>query len=108
MNISDDDGATFSSDKNSGLATHLFYTVAGNAKFPNLVIGGTQDNGTRLRTDNGTTYNQVIGGDGMGTAYSQANTNTVIGSSQGSGMRTNSRNNPPTTFQSWRRRDRRH
>ena len=69
--------------------------MAGNPKFPNLVIGGTQDNGTRLRTDNGTIHNQVIGGDGMGAAYSQANTNTVIGSSQGSGMRTNLSNNPP-------------
>ena len=27
--------------------------------FPNLVIGGTQDNGTRLRTDNSTIHNQV-------------------------------------------------
>ena len=100
FNVSEDDGVTFSSAKNRGLASHLFYTVAGNAQFPNLVIGGTQDNGTRLRTDNGKTYNQVIGGDGMGTAYSQANTNTVIGSSQGSGMRQNYSNNPPTTFQS--------
>ncbi|MGZ5472738.1 MAG: hypothetical protein ACXW31_02520 [Thermoanaerobaculia bacterium] len=101
LNISTDDGATFSSDKNNGLASHLFYTVAGNPEFPNLVIGGTQDNGTRLRTDNGTTYNQVIGGDGMGAAYSQANTNTVMGSSQGSGIRMNFSNNPPTTFQNW-------
>jgi len=101
MNISEDDGATFSSDKNNGLVTKLFYTVAGNAKFPNLVIGGTQDNGTRLRTDNGTTYNQVIGGDGMGAAYSQANTNTVMGSSQGSGIRTNLSNTPPDVFQNW-------
>jgi hypothetical protein len=101
LNISTDNGATFSSDKNNGLTTHLFYTVAGNPKFPNLVIGGTQDNGTRLRTDNGGSYNQVIGGDGMGAAYSQANTNTVIGSSQGSGMRTNLSNTPPETFQNW-------
>ena len=100
LSVSEDDGATFSTAKNRGLATHLFYTVAGNAKFPNLVIGGTQDNGTRLRTDNGRTYNQVIGGDGMGAAYSQANTNTVIGSSQGSNMRANYSNNPPTTIQS--------
>lgn len=100
LNTSTDNGATFSSDKNNGLATHLFYTVAGNPKFPNLVIGGTQDNGTRLRTD-GATYNQVIGGDGMGAAYSQANTNTVIGSSQGSGMRTNLSNTPPDVFQNF-------
>lgn len=101
LNISTDNGATFSSDKNNGLVSHLYYTVSGNPKFPNLVIGGTQDNGTRLRTGNGTIHNQVIGGDGMGAAYSQANTNTVIGSSQGSGMRTNLSNNPPEVFQNF-------
>ena len=101
LNISEDDGATFSSDKNNGLVSHLFYTVAGNPLFPNLVIGGTQDNGTRLRTDNGATYNQVIGGDGMGTAYSQANTNSVLGSAQGSAIRTNLSNTPPEVFQNW-------
>ena len=99
LNISTDDGASFSSDKNNGLVTHLFYTVTGNALFPNLALGGTQDNGTRLRTGNGTTYDQVIGGDGMGAAYSQANTNTVFGSSQSSGLRTNFSNNPPIVFQ---------
>lgn len=101
MHISEDNGATFSSAKNDGLATHLYYTVAGNPEFPNLVIGGTQDNGTRLRTDNGTVHNQVIGGDGMGAAYSQANTNTVMGSSQGSGIRTNLSNTVPDVFQNW-------
>jgi hypothetical protein len=99
FNISIDDGTSFSSDKNNGLTTHLFYTVAGNSLFPNLAIGGLQDNGTRLRTDNGATFNQVIGGDGMGTAYSRDNTNTVLGSAQGSSMRTNLSNNPPTVFQ---------
>jgi hypothetical protein len=101
IHVSEDDGATFSSDKNNGLATHLYYTVSGVQAFPNLVIGGTQDNGTRLRTDNGTIHNQVIGGDGMGAAYSQANTNTVMGSSQGSGIRTNMSNTPPEVFQNW-------
>ncbi|MFL5401167.1 MAG: hypothetical protein ACJ79P_24960 [Myxococcales bacterium] len=101
FNITTDNGATFSSDKNNGLVTHLYYTVAGDAQFPNVVIGGLQDNGTRLRTDNGTIHNQVIGGDGMGAAFSQDNTNTVLGSSQGSGMRTNLSNNPPEVFQNW-------
>jgi len=99
MNITTDDGATFSSDKNNGLVSHLFYTVAGNAELPNLVIGGTQDNGTRLRTDNTGNFDQVIGGDGMGTAISQANTNTIIGSAQGSSMRTAVTNVAPETFQ---------
>ena len=34
MNISKDDGATFSSDKNIGLVTHLYYTVAGSPEIP--------------------------------------------------------------------------
>ena len=101
LNISVDNGATFSSDKNNGLASHLYYTVAGSPQFSNLVIGGMQDCGTRLRTGNGTTYNQVVGGDGMGTAYSQANTNTVLGSAQGSSMRTNLSNNPPEVIQNF-------
>jgi hypothetical protein len=100
LNISVDDGASFSSDKNNGLVSHLYYTVAGNAQLPNLVIGGTQDNGTRLRTDNGTTHNQVIGGDGTGAAHSQANTNALLGSSQGSGIRM-SLNSDPTAYQHW-------
>ena len=101
MHVSEDDGATFSSAKNDGLATHLYYTVAGTPVLPNLVIGGTQDNGTRVRTDNGIIHNQSSGGDGMGTAVSQANTNTVLASAQGSAIRTNFSNNPPEVFQNW-------
>lgn len=101
LNISTDNGASFSSDKNNGLVTHLFYTITGNPEVPNVALGGTQDNGTRLRTDNSGTFNQVVGGDGMGAAYSQANTNTSIGSSQGSGMRANYSNNVPDVFQNW-------
>ena len=101
LNITTDNGATFSSDKNIGLTTHLYYTITGNDEFPNLVLGGMQDNGTRLRTDNGTKYNQVIGGDGTGAAYSIANTNTVFGSAQGSAMRTNLSNTPPVVYQNW-------
>ena len=99
LNVSTDDGASFSSAKNNGLATHLYYTVAGNALFPNFVIGGLQDNGTRVRSDNGGTHNQIIGGDGMGAAASQANTAVVLGSSQGSGIRMDFSSNPPFAFQ---------
>jgi hypothetical protein len=99
LNISTDDGVTFSSEKNRGLATHLYYSVAGNPKFPNFVIGGLQDNGTRVRRDNGGTHDQIIGGDGMGAAASQANTAVVLGSSQGSGIRMDFSSNPPFAFQ---------
>jgi len=101
LNVTTDDGATFSSDKNNELTTHLYYTVTGNKEFPNLVIGGLQDNGTRLRTGTDGIHEQVIGGDGMGVAFSQDNTNTVIGSAQGSSMRTNLSNNAPDRFQNF-------
>lgn len=99
LGVSTDDGATFTTAKNVGLVSHLYYTVSGSASLPNLVIGGLQDNGTRIRNDNGTIHDQIIGGDGMGTAVSQANTNTIFGSSQGSGLRTSQSNAPPATTQ---------
>jgi hypothetical protein len=99
FNVSTDGGTTFSSDKNNGLTTHLYYSIAGTAGYPNFVIGGLQDNGTRARNDNGTIYNQVIGGDGLGAAASIDNTNTVMGSSQGSGIRTNLTNVAPDVYQ---------
>jgi hypothetical protein len=59
---------------NTGLVTHLLYSVAsgdpvtGNHRFS---FTGLQDNGTRFR-DSGTStkWNQVVGGDGIGTAIS--------------------------------------
>ena len=101
LNVSTDNGITFSSAKNRGLVSHLFYTVTGTGQRPNAVLGGLQDNGTRLRTDNDSGFNQVIGGDGMGAAFSVDNTNTVIGSSQSSGLRTNLSNAFPLVFQNW-------
>lgn len=102
LNVSEDNGETFTSDKNIGLVSHLFYTISGNEKFPNLVIGGLQDNGTRIRTDNGGTYNQSSGGDGLGTAYSQDDTTSVFVSAASSTtpvLRVNMSDNPPTDIQ---------
>ena len=104
LNVSEDNGDTFSSDKNIGLVSHLFYTISGSETFPNLVIGGLQDNGTRVRTDNGGTFNQSNGGDGLGTAYSIDNTNSVFASAAGTSspnLRVNLDNNPPTEIQNF-------
>jgi hypothetical protein len=104
LNVSEDNGDTFSSDKNIGLVSHLFYTISGSDKMPNLVIAGLQDNGTRVRTDNGGTFNQSLGGDGLGTAYSQDSTNSVFASSAGTtspNLRVNVVNNPPTDIQNF-------
>jgi len=104
INVSEDNGATFSSDKNRGLVSHLFYSISGSDKFPNLVIAGLQDNGTRVRTDNGGTFNQSSGGDGLGTAYSVDNTNSVFASAASStvpSLRVNLSNNEPTDIQNF-------
>lgn len=59
---------------NKGIVTHLAYSVAsGDSSLAggdsNVVYTGLQDNGTRFRDPaNPTVFNQVIGGDGFGTA----------------------------------------
>jgi hypothetical protein len=69
---------------NKGLVTHLSYSVAsgdpvdGNAY---VAFTGLQDNGTRFRdtnTANSTVFNQVIGGDGFGTAVGNPGGGTPI------------------------------
>jgi hypothetical protein len=66
---------TFTSTRNEGLATHLAYSVAcAQPKWPaaaaTFVAGGLQDNGTRVRKGSTTTFDQVVGGDGIGVAVS--------------------------------------
>ena len=65
---------------NRGIATHLFYGISSGdptAGDDQVVFGGLQDNGTRFRDldptkGSPTTFNQVIGGDGIGTALVRA------------------------------------
>jgi photosystem II stability/assembly factor-like uncharacterized protein len=66
---------TFTSAHNEGLVTHLLYTVicapeSWPAEAQGYVAGGMQDNGTRVRFGQTTTFNQVLGGDGIGLAVS--------------------------------------
>ena len=65
----------FSSTLNRGLVTHLVYTAAcapetWPAALQGFVAGGLQDNGTRVREGATTSFNQVLGGDGIGLAVS--------------------------------------
>jgi hypothetical protein len=75
---STDKGDTWDSTKNTNLVTHMFYTLIGNPMFPNFAMGGTQDNGTRVRVDNTGIFNQSTGGDGFGVGFSQANAETAL------------------------------
>ena len=74
--LSTDGGRSFSSQKNDGISSYLIYAMAGNPKHPDDVLIGLQDDGTRWREGKTGTYNQVLGGDGLGVAWSQA-TDTV-------------------------------
>ncbi|MBZ4420767.1 hypothetical protein [Myxococcus sp. RHSTA-1-4] len=67
---------------NRGLATHLMYNVAsGDPATGNqfIAFAGLQDNGTRFRDTEGapTTFNQVIGGDGIGVAASRVGEDSI-------------------------------
>ena len=69
----------FTSARNQGLVTHLVYTVAcAPDTWPDhpaaraFIVGGLQDNGTRLRVGETSTFNQVLGGDGIGVALSRS------------------------------------
>ncbi|NMO21638.1 hypothetical protein HPC49_32940 [Pyxidicoccus fallax] len=67
---------------NRGLATHLMYNVAsGDPATGNqfIAFAGLQDNGTRFRDTQGspTTFNQIIGGDGIGVAASRVGEDSI-------------------------------
>ena len=99
--VSTDNGATWSSDKNNGLQTFLFYSLTSTPVIPTAVFGGSQDNGTRVRVGNTTIYNQSIGGDGIGTGWSQANAYTAFGSVQGNSNRRNLTTLLPDIAENW-------
>jgi photosystem II stability/assembly factor-like uncharacterized protein len=71
---STDGGTTWTDALNIGITSHLVYSVGSSPAFPNAVIGGFQDNGTRVRSSvTPTTFNQYIGGDGFGSAVHRTN-----------------------------------
>lgn len=72
-------------DLSFGLTISQFYRFGGTEASPNLLIGGTQDNGTnRLR---GTSWTHVLGADGMEALISHADTNVMYACIQSGGMR---------------------
>lgn len=75
--VSSDEGTTWSDKFNVGITSHLIYSVGSSEAAPSAVIGGFQDNGTRVRSGSTTTFNQYLGGDGFGSAI-HANTGTTL------------------------------
>ena len=77
---STDGGTTFTDALNLGLTTHLIYSVGSSPANKNAMIGGFQDNGTRVRVGTSSTFNQYIGGDGFGSAIHRNNASIMLGS----------------------------
>ncbi len=73
-------GTTFTDDLNNGITSHLLYSVGSSTANRSAVIGGLQDNGTRVRAGSGGIFNQSLGGDGFGANVNRANANQMLGS----------------------------
>ena len=77
-----DNGATFT-DKNTGLVTRQFYAIANDPVNRNRVLAGAQDNGTSFRNDaGGTSWTDVLPGDGMECAINPLAPTFAYGTSQ--------------------------
>ncbi len=73
-------GVAFTDVLNKGIASHLVYQVGSSTNNPNAAIVGLQDNGTRVRSGNTGTFNQIIGGDGFGCDVNRADATKMLGS----------------------------
>jgi hypothetical protein len=60
----------------NGFLTTQFYKIAHSQTDPMMIIGGTQDNGGRIRQSNGT-WRATNGGDAMEVAIDQSNNNII-------------------------------
>jgi photosystem II stability/assembly factor-like uncharacterized protein len=77
---STNNGTTWTDDLNVGITSHLLYSVGSSTNNRSAVVGGFQDNGTRVRSGTTGTYNQYIGGDGFGANVNRANAQQMLGS----------------------------
>ena len=85
-NANDGGAPAFEGRLGRGLVTHLAYSIATDIHDSTnpAMIGGLQDNGTRLRTASSpTTFNQVIGADGFGVGIGRISSNSTPASCAG-------------------------
>ncbi len=75
---SQDGGATWDNNHNDGIVSLLGYSINSTPGRPETSIMGLQDNGTFVRKGNSDIWEQPIGGDGFGVAWSQANDDVVL------------------------------
>ncbi len=80
--VSYDGGNTFDSTKNTGIVSLLAQTIIGTPKREDSALIGLQDTGSRARVGGSKVWNQVLGGDGEGQGWSQANNAVTISTAQ--------------------------
>jgi photosystem II stability/assembly factor-like uncharacterized protein len=102
--VSSDGGHSWISAKNVGLNDAQAYALSSTPSDPNYAVIGLQDLGTRVRQGNTTLWNQTVGGDGFGTAMSQANGAVKMGSFY-YGFIFNSTTNKQVTQNKWTESD---
>lgn len=71
-----DDGDTWT-EKTKGMSITQFYSISGAENYPNLILGGTQDNGTFYRKLNSANFKRVRGADGFSTAIKPNDTTKI-------------------------------
>jgi hypothetical protein len=100
--ISTNGGGSFDFQKNNGIVSWLAQTVISSTTYPQSLLLGMQDTGTRARLNATTIYNQVTGGDGEGVGWSQANNFVALTTAAG-GVVFRADNLKPDTIGNWRR-----
>jgi photosystem II stability/assembly factor-like uncharacterized protein len=91
---SNDGGSSWDDSANWGLITLQGYSITSNPLHPASTLMGTQDNGTFVRWGNSMNWEQPIGGDGIGTAWSQANAAIALGTVEFDLIFNNEKRNP--------------
>jgi hypothetical protein len=76
------DGGVRWTDRNAGLATRQYYSVALDAARPAVLYAGSQDNGTSRRGDDSPLFSPATSGDGFESAVSPDSPGTVYTSGQ--------------------------
>jgi hypothetical protein len=97
---STDGGNSWNNSKQRGITTSLIYGLSVSPNHNDQILVGLQDDGTRFHEGGFKNFNQVLGGDGFSTAWSQANDNVSLATLYYSRIYA-CYNNPPATQNCW-------
>jgi len=80
------DAGTSFTDLSTGLGIHQFYRLANSATNKNVIIGGSEGNGSVVRSENSNEWMQYLGGDGMDCLVDINNEDILYATFQFGGM----------------------